>query len=96
LTDTPAAVAQSVKTRLLLKTGEWFLDTTEGTPYIEDILGAGTKATYDAAIQDRILTTIGVTEILDYSSSLDPTTRALSISCEINTIYGDIILDTVI
>src|SRR5260364_424406 len=31
--DTPEAVAQAVKTRLALRFGEWFLDTSDGTPW---------------------------------------------------------------
>src|SRR5260363_151880 len=30
--DTPEAVAQAVKTRLALRFGEWFLDTSDGRP----------------------------------------------------------------
>lgn len=43
--NTPEAVAQAVKTRLLLIQGEWFLDVSEGTPYSAKILGAGKVAT---------------------------------------------------
>ncbi len=32
LINTPEAVAQAVKTRFLLWYGQWFLDTTAGTP----------------------------------------------------------------
>lgn len=53
----PEAVAQAVQTRLALAQGEWFLDTTAGTPYNTQILGAGTIAYYDAAIQQVILDT---------------------------------------
>jgi hypothetical protein len=88
LVDSPAAVAQAVQTRLALATGEWFLDTTEGTPYATDILGRGTVGKYDAAIKQRILDTPGVLAITDYASSLDRTTRKLSVSAAISTIYG--------
>ena len=84
LVNSPATVAQAVMTRLNLWQGEFFMDTTDGTPYYQDILGRNTN--YDLEIQDRILGTIGVLEITDYSSSV--INRALAISCSINTIYG--------
>lgn len=95
LINSPAAVAQSVKTRLLLFTGEWFLDKTEGMPWAEKILGTGTRAFYDRAIQERTLATEGVTSIDEYSSELDPATRHLSVSMTISTAYGTIDVDLV-
>lgn len=86
--DSPAAVAQAVKTRLAIATGEWFLDLSYGTPYQSKILGAGKVATYDAAIQQVILDTQGVTGILQYSSSVNPNTRAASVFVVIQTQYG--------
>ncbi|MEC4682386.1 MAG: hypothetical protein VST70_01710 [Nitrospirota bacterium] len=84
LTDTPAAVAQVVATRLALWEGDWFLDTTSGTPYFQDILGR--KTNYDLEIQARILETPGVTEITSYSSSVSA--RGLYVDADIDTIYG--------
>ncbi|QKS62210.1 hypothetical protein [Cupriavidus gilardii] len=86
--DTPDAVAQAVMTRLRLLRGEWFLDTTEGTPWATEVLGKYTGATYDAAIRQRILGTQGVTELVNYSSNLDTERRHLSVTATINTIYG--------
>ena len=86
--DSPSAVAQAVKTRLGLIRGEWFLDTTAGTPYSEKILGAGKIQTYDAAIQRVILGTRGVRRIVSYSSYVDRSTRAAKIECLIDTAYG--------
>jgi len=86
--DSPEAVAQAVHTRLRLTTGEWYLDTTEGTPWATDVLGKYTGSRYDAAIRQRILGTQGVTELTAYSSSLDAERRALSVTATINTIYG--------
>ena len=94
LVDTPATVAQAVQTRLGIIEGEWFLDITIGTPYNTEILGAGTVATYDAAIQEVILDTPGVSGIAIYSSSFNPITRAVSINCTIDTIYGQAELTT--
>lgn len=87
--DSAAAVAQAIRTRLLLMTGEWFLDVTEGTPYATEILGTGTTAIYDAAIRARILGTPGVSELASYSSALSRSTRALTVTATVLTIYGD-------
>jgi len=92
LVDSPEAVAQAVLTRLLLRTGEWFLDVTEGTPYEGSILGFGTDDTYDQAIKERILDTEGVTEITAYSSTLQ--NRALTITATISTLYGQTTVTT--
>jgi hypothetical protein len=88
LVDSPEAVAQAVKTRLGLRQGEWFLNIKTGTPYDTKILGMGMMATYDSAIQERILGTQGVRQITAYSSSVDPNTRTASINATIDTIYG--------
>lgn len=86
--DSPDAVAQAVQTRLLLIQGEWFLDTTAGTPYFTRILGTGTQRTCDQAIQDVIIGTEGVLRIDAYSSDVNPVTRALTAAATITTVYG--------
>ena len=84
LVDSPACVAQAVQTRLNMWTGEWFLDVTDGTPYMQDILGRNTN--YDFEIKSRILNTPGVVSITDYTSTV--TNRALSVQCVIQTAYA--------
>lgn len=86
--DTPECVAQAVKTRLALLAGEWFLDLTEGTPYVTHVWGKHTKDTYDPLLRRRILQTEGVSELVSYESTFDPNTRKLTVSVEINTVYG--------
>lgn len=87
--NVPAAVAQAVQTRLLLWLGEWYLNTSDGTPYLESILGKHSQQTADTVIQDQILNTQGMINISEYSSELDPDTRSMTVTnCTINTIYG--------
>lgn len=86
--DSPEAVAQAVLTRLRLLRGEWFVDTTAGMPWNTEVLGKNTSTTYDAAIRQCILRTPGVSQLVAYSSSVNPDTRALSVTATINTIYG--------
>jgi len=88
LVDSPETVAQAAKTRLELRTGDWYLDLTEGTPYKEKILGENTDTTYDQAVQERILGTQGVTGITQYASYRDQA-RKLTIGANITTLYGD-------
>jgi hypothetical protein len=98
----PEAVGQVIKTRLLLFRGEWFLDTTEGTPWggfpLNDavvqqgeILGAHTQLTRDVAIKSRILSTRGVLSLVDYSSEFDPNNRRFTVNFSVNTIYGGLV-----
>lgn len=88
LKDSPECVAQTVVTRLRLLRGEWFLDLTEGTPYVESVFGKHTKDTYDFIIRQRVLETEGVTEIEEYESIYDGETRRLTVTIRINTVYG--------
>ncbi|MDM8357467.1 hypothetical protein [Pandoraea communis] len=88
LVNSPETVAQAVATRLRLIRGEWFLDTTAGMPW-DQVLGKNTQATADSAIRECILGTQGVVEITAYESSLDPDTRAMTVTATITTIYGE-------
>lgn len=87
LVDSPACVAQCVKTRLLLAKQEWFLDVTAGTDWQGLILGKHV-ATADQEIRRVILGTQGVLAILLYASSLDPATRKFTVTYTLDTIYG--------
>lgn len=86
--DVPAAVGQSVETRILLWLGEWFLDIEDGTPFLQGILGKYSQVTANTTIQDRILTTDGVVSIENYRSNIDVDNRAMTVECDINTIFG--------
>lgn len=94
--DTPEAVAQAVWTRLRLWTGEWFIDTTEGTPYQQAALGTNKSKTIEPAIRSRILNTQNVTSIESFSLTIDPDNRVASISAVINTAFGSAQLQGVI
>jgi hypothetical protein len=94
LINSPACVAQSVLTRLKLWQGEWFLDLTAGTPWLQKVLGKNSKKTYDLAIRARVLGTQGVTAITSYSSTLDTAKRILTVSIEIMTQFGSATVET--
>jgi hypothetical protein len=84
----PGAVAQAILTRLKLLQGEWFLDSTAGTPYATSILGTGKSALRDLAIQQEILQTNGAQSIDQYSSEFDPIKRLFSVQATVTTIFG--------
>lgn len=88
LVNSPAAVAQAIKTRLLLWVGEWFLDTSEGTPWPTQVLGPRANTNPDAVIKQRILGTPGVTSIINYSSNFNGGNRTLTVSATVQTQYG--------
>lgn len=88
LVDSPQAVGQLVKTRLLLAQGEWFLDVTEGTPWVGQVLGERTKPLYDLAIQARVLSTPNVLSIDSYLSTLNANARSLAVVMTISTSFG--------
>lgn len=88
LRNSPDAVAQIIASRLALWTGQWFLDTSQGTPWATKVLGKYTANTRDPAIQARILGTPGVLKITAYWSSLNRDARGFGWAATIDTIYG--------
>lgn len=94
--DSPEAVAQAVWTRLRLWVGEWFIDTTEGTPYQQAALGTGKRETISPAIRQRILETENVISIETFDMVINPDSRAATISTTINTAFGAVQLQGII
>lgn len=90
LVDSAEAVAQNIKTRLQLFSGEWFLNVDEGTPWLTQILGEGHAMEYAAVLRARILGAPGVREIVSFSDSYDPETRRITVTCEVSTLYGNV------
>jgi hypothetical protein len=86
--DVPDAPAQLASSRLHLEQGEWFLDTSDGTPWRTRVLGNRTAGTRDPVIRSRILGTQGVKQIVAYDSVLDRETRGFAVQATIETAYG--------
>ncbi len=87
-TDEAEGVGQAIMTRLQLRLGEWFLDTTEGTDWAGKVLGRHTATLRDIELRSRIAGTTGVDTIRTYSSDLDPDTRKFTVRVSVDTIYG--------
>ena len=88
------AVAQAIKTNLLLLYGEWFEDLELGTPLFQKVLNQrnndeGGKAV-EVVIRERILSTKGVIQINEFIAKYDEVLRAYKIKIAIDTEYGEI------
>lgn len=86
--DAPEGVGQAVMTRLQLRLGEWFLDTTDGTDWAGKVLGRHTATLRDIELRQRIAGTAGVSTIRTYSSDLNPDTRRFTVRASVDTVYG--------
>jgi hypothetical protein len=87
LVNSPRLSRRPLK-RALLWYGQWFLDTTEGTPWIQSVLGKQKPDTYNLAIRKRILETQGVSSITAFNTTVDGTTRRVTFTATVETIYG--------
>lgn len=87
------AVAQAVKTNLLLLLGEWWEDTSIGVPVFQNILSTrGTRdnlQAIDLILQAAITSTQGVIKLNNYVGTYNSVTRSYSITCTVTTQYGD-------
>jgi len=84
-----SAIAQSIKTRLLLFQGEWWLDQNDGLPLWQNILGQVANVNYiTLLIQDRIISTPYVSSISNLSTSFNAQTRQYSFTAQVNTTLG--------
>jgi hypothetical protein len=94
LINSPEAVAQLVLTRLRLSLGEWFYDTSDGTPWATEVLGERTQSTRDIVVRDRVQNTIGVSSIDTYGSLVNPDERSWTAAMTLTTIYGAVAIAT--
>lgn len=91
------AVAQEIQTRLRWWRGEWFLDTSRGTPYLESILVKGaTEATVRAILLREILSVPGVLRVPSLVVSIDRAARYATVTAaEIETTEGPVSLSDI-
>ena len=88
------AIGQHVLIRLRTFQGEWFLDTIEGVPYFQQILGVKNgEGVALGLIRQRILDTPGVTSVATIAVELD-SDRTLQVSFTAMTDAGTLSLTT--
>ena len=84
-------VCQHVKTRLLFFLGEWFLDTSVGMPYFQEIFGpAGDLSAIEGRIKSEIINTPGVESLDKFEMKLNSRIRTLTASFSATTVYGKV------
>lgn len=90
LTD-QQALADKIDQRLKLFYQEWFLDTSRGVPYFQNILGDTVNSNVAAAlISKEIQKEASVLNLTDVQFQLDNKTRQFVYKAIVKTIYGEI------
>lgn len=88
--DVPAT-AQRIKQALLLRRGEWFVNTQIGVPYQQDFFQSkNSQSLIDDFLRAYILQVENVSRILDYSSTIG-NDRALTVNFSVLTETGETI-----
>lgn len=89
MVDSTDAIQQHIIQRLSTFFGEWFLDTTIGVDYFNQILVKNPdQAKIDAIFLSVIAKTPGVVAVLDYGFQPDFVTRILEITFKVQTTLG--------
>ena len=85
-------IAQVLRQELRVFLGEWFLDTREGIDYYGDVLKkAPDPGQVDALFKNKILSSPGVIELIEFN--LDLVGRRLELSFSARTTEGIITFD---
>ena len=84
-------VRQHLKIRLWFFLKEWFLDTTAGVPFFEEILVKAPNITrIENILKVVILDTPDVSEITKFDVAYDSALRKFSLDFGVTTTYGDL------
>lgn len=82
-------VAQQVLITLREWLGEWFLNTSDGVPYLEYILVKNPNENHIRQILTEAIESVdGVTKVTELEFAFNRILRTLSVSYEIDTDYG--------
>lgn len=85
------AIAQHLKVKFQLFLGEWFLDTSIGVPYYQDILiKKPSFVVVQEILKDVILDTPGILELLEFNIDFEGATRTFSLEFKALTDEGPI------
>lgn len=89
-------VRQRLEIKLYTNQGEWGFNLDFGLPWITEgdniqLISKADKGYVDATIKQAILSQEDVEEITEYQSTLDPTLRINTISCNVRVTSGEII-----
>lgn len=83
-------VVQYIKIRLQFFKNEWFLDTTPGVPFFENIFVKNPNIPdIDSIIKAQIIDTPEVKEILEFVSEYNRSERRYTVNFKIRTTYGE-------
>jgi len=84
-------IRQKLSIRLKFFYGEWFLDTTSGAKLYDTVFVKNPNLKLVASMyKATILETPGVKSIMEYNQTYSASTRSLSVSFKVNTIYGEL------
>ena len=87
------AVRQRIQQRLRFWRGEWFLDATEGVPYLTDLLGDRLDTgLVESVVRDQILSIEDVESISNLEVVQDE--RSFRVGVDIQTVFGSISMET--
>lgn len=89
LTDGAVRIAQQILITLRFWYGEWFLDTSLGVPYLEEILIKNPNLNHIRQIlREQILSVDGVLNLETLNLEYNPEFRTLLVDYAANTNYG--------
>lgn len=89
--DSADRVAQQIKINLLSFLGEWFLDTTYGVPYLEDIVVKNPRmAAVETILRSHINSVPNVIRLDSFSMGWNRKDRTLGVQFSATTDYGSI------
>lgn len=87
--DNAERVAQQIQISLNFWLNEWFLDTTQGVPYLEYILVKNpNQAHIQQILTEQIMQVEGVSRLVSMNLTLLTVKRVLIVEYEIETDYG--------
>lgn len=83
-------IVQNWQQRLQVWSGEWFLDTSQGVPYRQQVFVKSPNLDLiQSALVSESLKVPGIYQITNLSYQFDSTDRVLSVSMEAQSINGD-------
>ena len=85
-------IAQSIRQRLRIIKGEWFLDRTLGLPYLDTILEKNPNSLLVTTLyKNQILETKGVTKLNTFNLSFDNKARQLDLTFSVIITTGEVL-----